>query len=448
MFLTQSILRKTAADPQKVAAIVAQFEQNNPGVMRKDRVKAYGENTQALAVSQQQLKQLNAVMLQKKRFENVVNWKYRGDPASQMAQKKWFYEKHVKPLEDHVGMKMQDKAKQLQASAVAQQNNIAGFEKEFGARQDNGLNDAQIETRRRQKEQLQNVYSQAMVANLPDEYKKEGAVIPVAVLNKAKAAGLAASTAAAKQQFGWNSGELARNMQGYSGYMSAGGRNTRLKIADPKLNQAMNTVALNIGIDPNTPEGQKQRAEWEQGRAAADPNNKESFSAAQKARDSRIPVVRALGGVKAQQAQGQEVRWQNRFATAQAERNKLMNTQYADATKDTVNQYNQGRRDKITGFLKKNWLPIAGLGMGAMGLMAMWRMGNKKPAQQQRPMQQNASPQAPTVPEWAQNNKFGHGSYQTAGTQQDTLLNSRPKPQDMLGQISPMFKKFMRGRNG
>ena len=115
-------------------------------------------------------------------------------------------------------------------------------------------------------------------------------------------------------------------------------------------------------------------------------------------------------------------------------------TGYATAAQQAPTKYAAGRRKQIGQFFKKNWLPIAGLGMGALGLMGMWRMGNQRGAAQGRPGQSQQPPavRQQGVPEWAQNTHFQRGR---AGTQRDTML----APKMPTSGFPTMFKSFMGG---
>lgn len=412
MYLTQSILRKTA-DEQKVHKLVQQYRKSNPGTqrMRDDRVQAYMENKQVLVKKQRQLAQLQ-----------------RNPRLAQQNPQKYH-----------------ELRNNLIAAIDANQKNIAGFEKERGLRREGDLTQESVEAQRGRMERMQNVYSAAMMQALPDEYKVEGAVIPPEVLEKAKAAGSAAAKATAKQEFGLFDADLARDMEAYSKYVTGGGRQTRIKLSDPKLNQAMNTVALNVGLDQKDPvTGKTRRADYTRAKGT-------DFDNAQSWLDRALTIPAFSGPVERAQHKSvadSQRKYQNRFGTAQAARNKMMLQGYADQTKNMKADYAKGRRDKVTGFLKENWLPIAGLGMGAMGLMAMWGNRNRRPMQQRQPVQQNVPLQQPGVDSWAQNRNFGFGATQTAGTQQDTLFNRRQNPKGMMAPFTSMFKKFMGGRNG
>jgi hypothetical protein len=104
--------------------------------------------------------------------------------------------------------------------------------------------------------------------------------------------------------------------------------------------------------------------------------------------------------------------------------------------------------NKAGGWLKNNWGKVAGLGMGALGLMALWRMGSNMG--QQRPMQQmqQRMPQQQMYPmsarpEWAQERSRGFGAYGSAGNQQQTRLGMGGMPRQGFSSI---FKNFMGGR--
>lgn len=115
--------------------------------------------------------------------------------------------------------------------------------------------------------------------------------------------------------------------------------------------------------------------------------------------------------------------------------------QYSTQAQTAPAAYAKKRGEAISGmgdWAKKNWASIAGLGMGALGLFGLARLGNKQSAPRPGARKPLGVTQ-PGVPEWAQNRH--QRGYQSAGKQGQTLLGNMPGST----QFSSVFKNFMGG---
>lgn len=461
MLLRESILRKTAGE-EEVNAVLKKYRENNPDhaqYMSDDNVISYVKHKQQVQDLDRQIASLRRAQ--------------KGQGLGKIVGGS--YEK------GSVG----DRLMKANRARAANKAYIAKFEKERGLRREGKLDEKQLDAHRANMQKMQNIYANELTKNLPKEYFEEGTVMDKQVFDEASTKAREAANKYAESQFGLFDDAKAAQWDAYSKYLSGGGKESGIHYTGPGIDTKMKVLALNAGIDPNFAENDKgrqeaqaRRKEWEQGkklkasgqfggvkdRSHSNYSDKAQYAFAEAGvggnwlpkalsylpggggkdvRDAIDTYGSTEAALKARDAG--KLKWDQRHQLAGQKQKEFAKQQFAKSTADTSTQYAQGRRDKITGYLKENWMPIAGLGMGALALMGMFGMRNR---QQQQPMaQMRQAPgvaQAPQqgVDEWAKNYNFRRGP---AGTQQETLFGAQ-KPGAF--NFSSIYNKFMGGARG
>jgi hypothetical protein len=457
MFLRESILRKSAGE-KEVNAVLKKYRDNNPDhaqYMTDDNVISYVKHKQQVQDLDRQIASLRRAQ--------------KGQGLGKMVNGS--YEK------GSVG----DRLMKANRARAANKAYMAKFEKERGLRRDTKLDEKQLDTYRANMQKMQNIYANELTKNLPKEYFEEGKVMDKQVFDEASAKALETANNYAKSQFGLFDDAKAAQWDAYSKYLSGGGKESGIQYTGPGIDTKMKVLALNAGIDPNfaenddgRQEAQERRALWEQGkklqdsgqfggvkdRSHSDYADREKYAWADLidttgwdiyakpfVSDEKWDKYKKAGGFKGMLKARDEgkIKWQQRHNLAGQKQKEFAKQQFAKSTADTSTQYAQGRRDKITGYLKDNWMPIAGLGLGALGLLGMAGMYHRR--QQQPAMQMQQAPGARQTPqqgvdEWAKNYNFRRGP---AGTQQETVLGAQ-KPGGF--NFSSIYNKFMGGARG
>jgi len=304
------------------------------------------------------------------------------------------------------------------------QKGVQQYEAELNRLQNSNLTYKQVDEKSAEKHTAQNAGAKAKVLakqKALSEGKDEG---------QAEAIGDAAAAIAAEQvvsrnvrgtgdwDAAWNGGGRAEVDANFGKYMSTApaGITTSSQI-DPKTRQRL------LELSPEYQKAQKgvNRVGWAD--AALNAVTMGNYG------NARRIAGAYEGGGPTPGVQGHAQAALNRTIPGKVEaKAQQADKQYATEIKKAPEMYRNARNSKITGFLKNNWGTLAGLGMGAIGLMALGR-NNRAAAQTAAP--------ATTRPQtnWAANKNFGHDSYRQAGNMAQTSLK---KP-------GGMFNSFMSG---
>ncbi len=435
MHLRESILRKIA-DETVVDSVLAKYRQNNPEygqLMRDDQVKGYIAHKNALKESDKTATELTRL--------------YRAQGTGDTSK-------------GSIGYRLMELNKKRAANKAI----IGKFEKERGLRRESGMGEETLDSMRANMQKVQNVYANELTKHLSKEDLVEGATIDKATYDEARAKASDAAESYGKEQFSWNDMDKAERWDAYSKYLSGGGRTSNFNYTTPGMDTKMKMLAMNKGLtdDPEL------RAKWEQAnklkasgqfgdvkdRSHSNYSDKAQYAFAEAGvggnwlpklmggKDVRDAVNEYGSTEAALKARDQgKIQFEQRHQTA---RNKLQThakQMYADKTADTTGKYAKGRKDAVTGFLKKNWMPIAGLGLGALGVMGIMGMRGRQGGGQPQQAQAVGQQKQPGVDDWAHNRNFR----ERGGTPQQTVIGANaPGKFD----ISSTFKKFMGGMSG
>jgi hypothetical protein len=442
LHLRESILRKTAGE-KEVDAILDAYRKNNPGVqyMSDARVKGYVNHKQRVQDLDKRIASLRKAQ-KTQGLGEIVDGSYEKGSIGDLLMK-------------------------ANKERAAHKAYVSKFENERGLRRRFEFNRGALEKHRAFMERTQNASAKAFVdtiESIDSKYLEEGAVIPKPVLAKAEEAAAAAGYQVAKSEWGAQGRDEAAATELYSDYLKGGGEISKTQIKDPEISRKLNMIALNRGIDPEDYPG--KRAEWQRGREAA----KSGAFGKPKILGSEtlgnigerwvyginelnpfglgglsIPYIKPSAAEVSARDKGKP-EYQNRMRTAQTERDKYLKNVYQDKTQNAEAKYVAQRGKEIRGWLKDNWMPLAGLGMGALGLIGMVGMRGRQGGGQQQAQKTPGAGQVkqPGVDEWAQNYNFRRGP---AGTPQQTIIGAQPQ-QGQGFNFSSVFNKFMGGKFG
>lgn len=427
MYLRESILRKSAGE-KEVDAILDNYRKNNPEygqLTRDDQVIGYVKHKGNLQKVESEIAELR----ERQKTEGLGAQYFNGN-----------FKK------GSIGYRLME----LNKARAANKAYITKFKKERTLRREADMNDAQLDSMRANMQKFQNVYANELVKHLSKEDLVEGATIDPDTYKKASAEASKVAEAYGKEQFGLDDMDKAERWDAYSKYLSGGGQESSFAYTTPGLDTKMTTFGMNVGMDPahaTTPEekanAKKHRAEWQAGNKLVKwgPLSKSYPAQMLNTALSYTPLVKAD---PAPYIHKNLTKWEQRRPNARPKIQTHAKQMYADKTADTTTQYAKGRKDAVTNFLKKNWMPIAGLGMGALGLMGIYGMRNKQGGGQPQSQQAYGAGQLkqPGVDEWAQNYNFRRGH---AGTPQQTVIGAKPPGQF---DFSSIFKNFMGGNRG
>jgi hypothetical protein len=423
LYLSESILRKTAGE-KEVHAVLDRYRKNNPDhaqYMTDYKVEGYVRHEDNLKDIEAEIAELR----ERQKTEGLGAQYFSGE-----------FKK------GSIGHRLME----LNKARAANKAYIAKFEKERGLRRKHKFTEEALERQRSIMEKAQNASAAAFVATLPKEYQVEGAVIPSEEWKKAEDAAAAAGKKAISEDWGLLDKDKAAEVELHSNYLKGGGDMSRIQIKDPAVNKAYNTIALNYAldnqVDPKT--GEKLRVKWEKGnKFFMNPRYEKlrnfvgsDFGQGVTAALSYTPLVKGDHS----DIHKKKLKWQNRMRTAQTERDKMLKSRYQTKTQDATDQYVAERGKKVRGWLKDNWMPLAGLGMGALGILGMIGMRGRQGGQQQQqaPTQMQTQVRQPQIDEWAQNYHFGNRG-------QKPIQTSKPAGQF---NFSNVFNKFMGGGRG